>query len=181
MIRIRLDKTSKHGGVIAGRACNLRCIWCHNDYFDHRHTIRSAISNRMFVDAVSRVLDAVSANEATVRIAGAGEPTLVGCAELAELTGLLHDVPQVRSVKLTTNGVLLKEMIHPLKGAGLDGVTISLNSTDPDIYHFYSGADSLSQVLDSLDSSLAVGLAVKVPIGRSWGWRALVGDTDNCV
>mgnify|MGYP001031072850 CR=1 FL=1 len=164
MVRLRLDKSGRSGTAILGRRCNLQCIWCHYDYFDHSSCNRPAISNEMFADAVTRILDAMNEDEATIRIAGNGEPTLVGCAELLHLIQLLRRVPMVRSIHLTTNGVLLRDMIVPLQEAGLDGVTISLSSLDRQIYHFYTGADCLDQVRDSISKCVEVGLSTKINV-----------------
>ena len=164
MLRFRLDKTAKTGQPISGRMCNLDCIWCHHDYFNHSDSHRCAISNEMFTEAVTRVLQAANAEEATVRIAGDGEPTLVGCSELVELIKLLRSIPQIKSVRLTTNGVLLKEMVGLLREAGLDTVTISLSSLNPDIYYFYAGSQHLDTVLDSIETCLTVGMPIKVNV-----------------
>jgi molybdenum cofactor biosynthesis enzyme MoaA len=118
----------------------------------------------MFAEAVTRVLQAANAEEATVRIAGDGEPTLVGCSELVELIKLLRSIPQIKSIRLTTNGVLLKEMVSSLREAGLDIVTISLSSLDPDIYYFYAGSHHLHTVLGSIKVCLAVGMPTKVNV-----------------
>ena len=164
MFRFRLDKTAKTGQLISGRICNLDCIWCHHDYFNHSDSHRCAISNEMFADSIVRVIAAAKVEEAVVRIGGNGEPTLVGCAELVELIELLRQIPQVKSIRMTTNGVLLEEMTRPLRDAGLDVVTISLNSLDPEIYRFYAGSYCLERVLSSLEASLAVGLITRVNV-----------------
>jgi len=164
MLRFRLDKTAKAGASISGRACNLHCLGCHHDYFDHSGCYRHAISNEMFVDAVIRIISASMAQEASVRISGNGDPTVVGERELVELIGLLRQIRQVKSIRITTNGVLLKEMLPALKEAGLDVVTISLSSLDPDIYSFYTGSHHLDKVLSSIETSLALGLLTKVNV-----------------
>jgi len=164
MLRFRLDKTAKTGTSISGRACNLRCLGCHHDYFDHSKCYRNAISNEMFATAVSRIISAYVAQEAIVRISGNGDPTIVGERELVELISLLCQIRQVKSIRITTNGVLLKEMIPALRDAGLDAVTISLNSLDPDTYSFYTGSYHLDKVLNSIETSLSVGLLTKVNV-----------------
>jgi cyclic pyranopterin phosphate synthase len=117
----------------------------------------------MFAESVVQILQAAqSEEEATVRIAGNGEPTLVGCPELVELIRLLRSIPQIKSVTMTTNGVLVKKMAGSLREAGLDAITISLNSLDPEIYCFYAGHCYLHRVLDSIKACLAVGMPTKV-------------------
>ena len=74
MFRFRLDKTAKTGQLISGRICNLDCIWCHHDYFNHSDSHRCAISNEMFADSIVRVIAAAKVEEAVVRIGGNGKP-----------------------------------------------------------------------------------------------------------
>lgn len=160
MLRIRIDKTARAGSVVVKRQCNLECVWCHSDYFDHSGF--TAVSNEILVNAVGRIANVASAREVHVRLAGAGEPTTVGSDELADLISQLRTLPAVVSVKMTTNGVLLGGIAEQLKGAGLESVTISLNSLNREAYAQYAGRDRLPDVLMSVAIAHAVGLRPKI-------------------
>lgn len=142
------------------RYCNIACRWCHHDYFNHNGF--TAISNRMFAEAVSRVIQVASATEAHVRLTGDGEPTMVGGDDLADLVVKLKAIPQVSQVNMTTNGVLLGKMSKFLCNAGMNNITVSLNSLSQQGYIEYAQCDRLSLVLKSIAEAYAVGLRLKI-------------------
>jgi GTP 3',8-cyclase len=160
ILRFRLDKTAKAGTKVTKRYCNISCVWCHHDYFQHGGFI--SIDNDHFIMAVERIIRATSANEAYVRIAGDGEPTIVGEDELVSLISGLRKIPQVSKVKLTTNGILLGRMAKALYNANIDTISVSLNSLNRERYREYSGYDYLSIVKNSIRKAYQVGLKLKI-------------------
>ncbi|MEP7066947.1 MAG: GTP 3',8-cyclase MoaA [Gemmatimonadota bacterium] len=64
-----------------------------------------------------------------LRITG-GEPTIR--PQLATLITMLHAVPGIEDIALSTNGVKLPEMADELKAAGLDRVNMSADSLRPE-------------------------------------------------
>jgi cyclic pyranopterin phosphate synthase len=60
-----------------------------------------------------------------------GEPTLRN--GLATLIAMLDEIPDTE-IAMTTNGSLLKELAEPLAKAGLDRVTVSLDSLDDEVF-----------------------------------------------
>jgi len=92
-----------------------------------------------------------------LRITG-GEPLLR--ANLADLIGDLTSIPGVTDVALTTNGVLLAKYASELKAAGLNRVTVSLDSLDPEVFTRMSGGfGGVEQVLDGINHARRAGLA----------------------
>jgi molybdenum cofactor biosynthesis enzyme MoaA len=160
LLRLRLDKTAKQGMRVAGRCCNLSCLWCHQDYFEHDDF--TAISNDQLALAVSRLIKVTAAREAHVRLAGSGEPTIVGLDDLVDLIVKLRQVPGVTKVKLTTNGVFLGHMARELLDAGINAVTVSLNSLERTRYLKYSRHDSLNEVLASIEKAYIAGLKLRL-------------------
>ena len=160
VLRIRIDKTVKSGSRAIKRNCNLNCIWCHSDYFEH--TGFTAITNLEIIRMVQRVILVSGAKIVHVRIAGAGDPTLVGEHELSDLTRRLKGLPQVKKVKLTTNGVKLAGMAEELRKSGMDGISISLNSTDRTRFRQYSQRDELDAVLKGIYVIHETGMQVKI-------------------
>jgi cyclic pyranopterin phosphate synthase len=79
-----------------------------------------------------------------VKITG-GEPLVRRGVE--QLIGMLKKVPGIEQVTLTTNGVLLEERCKALKAAGIDGINVSLDTTDPVRYRDVTGSDALDAVL----------------------------------
>jgi GTP 3',8-cyclase len=58
-----------------------------------------------------------------------GEPTVR--ARIVDIVREMSSLPGVRSLSMTTNGLLLGKLAQPLKDAGLDRVNISLDTLDP--------------------------------------------------
>ncbi|MCG3173682.1 MAG: GTP 3',8-cyclase 1 [Myxococcota bacterium] len=131
--------------------CNLRCAYCmpcehyewlrREDILSHEEIIRVA---RTMADlGVERI-----------RLTG-GEPTLR--KDLPQLVEGLSRIEGIRSVALTTNGVLMKSMAADLFRAGLQGITISLDSLRRDRFAALAGKDALPFVLAGIDAALAAG------------------------
>jgi cyclic pyranopterin phosphate synthase len=84
-----------------------------------------------------------------LRLTG-GEPLLR--TNLPDLIGDLTDIPGVEDVALTTNGVLLARYATELKAAGLQRVTVSLDSLDPEVFARMSGGFAgVEEVLEGIE------------------------------
>lgn len=100
---------------------------------------------RVFVDLGGRKL----------RITG-GEPLLRPM--LRELIVRLKKIEGLHEIALTTNGILLAPMAQTLKDAGLDRLTISIDSLDEKVYHQMSGGRAqLKTVFEAMDAAQAAG------------------------
>jgi cyclic pyranopterin phosphate synthase len=86
-----------------------------------------------------------------------GEPTVRH--GLVELVGMLRRIPGIEDLSLTTNGQRLAELAYPLKEAGLDRVTVSLDSLQPEKFHRITRTGDLNQVLKGLDRCEEAGFA----------------------
>lgn len=167
----RLDKTAPHGVRVTSRYCNISCVWCHDDYF--RHSGFVSIGNSEFVEIIKRILVAASEDTAYVRFAGSGDPTVCGGDDLSDLVVLLRKLPQVKKIKMTTNGVLLGGMVEKLRY--LDSVNISLNAMRPETYHEYARYDGFSDVISSVERAVKAGMTVKI---NSIYWKKNENDID---
>ena len=81
-----------------------------------------------------------------------GEPTVR--RGLTDLVRQLRAIPGVEDLSLTTNGELLEGLARPLSEAGLDRVTISIDSLRPERFKQVTRTGDLSAVLRGLDASL---------------------------
>jgi cyclic pyranopterin phosphate synthase len=84
-----------------------------------------------------------------------GEPLLR--ADLPDLVRRLKGVPGLGELSLTTNGLWLAPMAADLRAAGLDRLTVSLDTLDPDRFRCLTGADALHRVRAGIDAARAAG------------------------
>jgi cyclic pyranopterin phosphate synthase len=140
--------------------CNFRCVYCMpKEVFgrDHRFLERSQLLSLEEIARVAAVFAALGVR--TVRITG-GEPLVRRNVE--HLIELLHAIPNLE-LALTTNGALLPQKAAALKTAGLDRVTVSLDSVDDAAFRALNDVDfPVQKVLDGIDAAAAAGLPVKV-------------------
>ena len=91
-----------------------------------------------------------------VRLTG-GEPLIRN--NLEELVSLLSSIPGIQDLTLTTNGYLLAGKAQALKDAGLNRITVSLDSLDDEVFKKMNGRRFGPQkVLEGIAKSATVGL-----------------------
>ncbi len=123
--------------------CNLRCRYCMPDGIE-----RIPMSDLLTYEEIAFVCrQAADLGIGSFRITG-GEPLVrKGCVRLVSM---LKEIPGIRRVTMTTNGVLLGEHLDGLLDAGLDAVNISLDTLDRGQYKTITGMDELDRVLASI-------------------------------
>jgi len=107
--------------------CNYKCVYC-------RTGNEGALYGDLpFADYLTMARVLASMGISKVRITG-GEPLLrKGVIEFVRELAALRTVDgKPLDLAITTNGHLLAEMARPLKDAGLNRVTVSMDAVDPD-------------------------------------------------
>ena len=138
--------------------CNFRCPYCMpREVFgtDFAFLRRDEL---LTYEEIARVARAFVRNGVEkIRLTG-GEPLLR--RDLERLVALLRSIDGVRDLTLTTNGSLLTlAKARALKAAGLDRITISLDSLDDAVFRAMNDADfAVARVLDAIDAADAAGL-----------------------
>ena len=94
-----------------------------------------------------------------VKLTG-GEPLVRRCCR--NLIKEMKQIPGIETVTLTTNGILLGENLAHLKESGIDGINISLDTVDPDLYRKITGGGDVSVVLDAVRRSVEAGIRTKI-------------------
>jgi GTP 3',8-cyclase len=145
--------------------CNMRCIYCmpdnNNEWFE-QHNILS------YEEIIRLTAVFVSLGIEKLRITG-GEPTVR--YKIETLIGALSNIRGIKSIDMTTNGLLLSDKVKELKQAGLDGVNISLDTFRADRFKAIAGVDGLDRVLTSIKAADNVGLKVKINTVVIRGWN----------
>jgi cyclic pyranopterin phosphate synthase len=131
--------------------CNIRCFYCmpeDNVQYVKRQEILSFEEIERFV----RV--AVSLGVTKLRVTG-GEPLVR--KDLPVLIRKLNEIPGVRDLALTTNGVLLPKQAQDLYDAGLRRLNVHLDTLDRERFLRITRRDDLDKVLEGLDVAERVG------------------------
>jgi cyclic pyranopterin phosphate synthase len=132
--------------------CNFRCFYCLPNG-EPPVARKETILTFEEIERIARVF--VSLGIEKIRLTG-GEPLIRrDVPELVEKLSALK--PALSDIALTTNGFDLPRHAEALKAAGLDRVTISLDSLDPKNFEDITGVDALEKVLDAIAAAREFG------------------------
>jgi len=122
--------------------CNFRCVYCMpKEVFGKDHQFLEHKELLTF--------------EEIARLARGGEPLVR--RNLERLIEMLADLPGL-DLTLTTNGSLLAKKAQALKSAGLERITVSLDSLDDEVFMKMNDVDfPVSRVLEGIDAAAAAG------------------------
>ncbi len=133
--------------------CNLRCRYCmpaagvppltHGDILSYEELLQVAVA-------------AVGLGVRKIRVTG-GEPLVR--KGVVDFIAALCALPEGPEVVLTTNGLLLAEMVEALAGAGLTRVNVSLDTLRPERFLEITRREGLDRVLAGLEAAQRVGLS----------------------
>ena len=126
--------------------CNLRCVYCMPEEGMVFQEPDALLDVSQF-EAIARV--AVDLGVRHIKITG-GEPTL--------RRDLIHIVEKISrldidDLSLTTNGLQLPRLAQPLREAGVDRVTLSVDSLRPDTYRRLTRGGRLDVFMRGLDAA----------------------------
>ena len=135
--------------------CNFRCTYCMpREVFDssYRFLPQDAILSFEEIARLAGIFVGLGVNK--LRLTG-GEPLVR--RNLDRLVAMLAELPA--EVTLTTNGSLLAKQAAALKSAGLDRVTVSLDSLDDATFRAMNDADfPVAKVIEGIEAAAAEGL-----------------------
>ncbi|MDY3918838.1 MAG: GTP 3',8-cyclase MoaA [Candidatus Limivivens sp.] len=135
--------------------CNLRCCYCMPE-----ETGMTAPDRILTEDEILRICEcAVALGIRRFKITG-GEPLVR--KDALELIRRLKTLPGVEKVTLTTNGVLLREVLPELKQMGIDGINVSFDTLSEERYLRIAGRPGLSEAVRALREGISLGIPMKV-------------------
>lgn len=131
--------------------CNLRCVYCMPE-----EGVESVMHrNILTFDEIIRICRILASKGLKkVKITG-GEPLVR--RGVANLIKQIKDVPGIESVTITTNGVLLAEQYYNLVGAGIDAITVSLDTVDRKRFEQITRRDEFANVLNGITFAQKAG------------------------
>ncbi len=127
--------------------CNLRCSYCMPEE-DYVWLKRDELLSFEEIARLARIFTGLGAGK--VRLTG-GEPLLR--RDLDQLIKQLTDDENLRDLALTTNGVYLQAQAAVLRRAGLQRVTVSLDTLQPDRFRALTRRDNLPDVLEGIHAA----------------------------
>ncbi|MBG9944083.1 GTP 3',8-cyclase MoaA [Brevibacillus formosus] len=141
--------------------CNFRCRYCMpSEIFgpDFEFLPQSKLLTFEEITRLTRIFTSLGVGK--IRITG-GEPLMR--RNLPELIRMIREVEGVQDIAMTTNGSLLSRHAQALKEAGLDRVTVSLDSLDNDRFGMLNGRGyQVDAVLDGIRVAADTGLSIKI-------------------
>src|SRR5687768_3748016 len=133
--------------------CNFRCVYCMPEDGVRWLPKDDILSFEEIADVVRAAIEVHGIRR--FKLTG-GEPTIRH--NIVELVHLLRRIDGIEDLSLTTNGMLLEDLAGPLHRAGLDRVTVSIDSLRPDRFKRITRTGDLATVLRGLDRCEEVGL-----------------------
>lgn len=132
--------------------CNFRCVYC----------MPAEGVKWLPKDDLLSFEEIVQIARASIEVHGirrfkltGGEPTVRH--NLVDLVSLMRRLGGIEDLSLTTNGFALAELAQPLYEAGLDRVTVSLDSLHADRFRRITRTGDLATVLKGIERAIDVG------------------------
>jgi GTP 3',8-cyclase len=147
----RFGRTINYLRISLTDHCNLRCVYCMPEdmVFRPNAELMQDDEVRQLVRLFARL------GFEKIRLTG-GEPTVR--ANIVELVRDIVQTPGVRTVTMTTNGVLLSRLARPLAEAGLKRVNISVDTLDLQKFRRLTRWGALDQVWAGIEAAEQAGL-----------------------
>lgn len=147
----RFGRTISYLRVAVTDRCNLRCRYCmpENACWLHRDDILT------YEELLRVIFVGAGLGISKIRLTG-GEPLVR--KGLASFVRRLAEIPSIREITLTTNGILLAKYASELAAAGVSRVNISIDTLDSARYTKLTRGGRLSDAIAGIDAAIAAGL-----------------------
>jgi GTP 3',8-cyclase len=126
--------------------CNLRCAYCMPEE-EYAWLPRADILTFEEIARLVEVFAGLGVDK--VRFTG-GEPLLR--RDLPRLVKMIAAEPRIRDLAITTNGILLAQEAQALRDAGIQRVTVSLDTLKPDRFRALTRRDAYQQVREGIEA-----------------------------
>jgi len=136
--------------------CNMRCSYCMPESGVEKLGHEAILSyEELFLVAQS----AVSLGIEKIRVTG-GEPLVR--KGIVDFLARLAQIPGLKQLVLTTNGLQLQELAVSLKQVGVQRLNISLDSLRPEVFAKITRRDELEGVLAGIEAAERQDLPIKI-------------------
>lgn len=147
----RFGRTIKYLRISLTDHCNLRCVYCMPEDMTFRPNAELMQDDEILLFV--RLFAGLGFDK--IRLTG-GEPTVR--ANVVDLVRGISATPGIRSISMTTNGILLSRLAQRLKDAGLQRVNISIDTLDTDKFNRLTRWGNVEQVWEGVLAAEQAGL-----------------------
>ena len=160
MITDKLNRPFRDLRISVTDRCNFRCTYCMPaEIYGERYEFipRAQMLTFEEITRLTRVM--VDLGAVKIRLTG-GEPLVRN--QIENLVAMLSEIQEIKDLTMTTNAYLLPQKAQVLKDAGLQRVSISLDTLDDEIFRHMNGRGfGTENVLAGIEAAERAGL---VPI-----------------
>ncbi len=156
-VRDQLDRPLRDLRISVTDRCNFRCTYCMPaEIFGEKYQFLNKDQILSFEEITRLTRIIIRLGAVKLRLTG-GEPLVR--QNVQELVRQLALLDGAEDLAMTTNGVRLPLLAHELKAAGLQRVTVSLDSMDNDVFRQMNGGKAdVSDVLAGIAAAEAARL-----------------------
>ena len=156
MITDQFDRPFRDLRVSVTDRCNFRCTYCMPaEIYGERYEFLPKADLLTFEEITRLTTVLAKLGALKVRLTG-GEPLVRN--EIEKLVAMLARADGVQDLTLTTNAYLLPQKAQALRDAGLQRVTVSLDTLDDEIFRHMNGRGFGTQkVLEGIEAADRVG------------------------
>jgi len=164
LLRDNFDRVARKLRISVTDKCNMKCIYCMPQHNVKWFEDKEILSFQEIVRITSIFAD-LGINK--IRITG-GEPLLRPCLE--KLITDLKKISKIKTISMTTNGMLLEEKIDQLSSAGITSLNISLDTFSEERFRTLNGIANLNRVIKGIQKARDLGLKIKINtvVIRNW-------------
>jgi cyclic pyranopterin phosphate synthase len=135
--------------------CNLRCVYCMPEDMTFRPRAELLQDDEIY--RLVRVFAELGFHK--FRLTG-GEPTVR--ASVVDIIREIAETPGVKTVAMTTNGLMLNQLAQPLAEAGLQRVNISIDTLNPEKFKTVTRWGDVQDVWAGIEAATQAGLDIKL-------------------
>lgn len=164
LLRDNFDRVARKLRISVTDKCNMKCIYCMPQHNIKWFEDKEILSFQEIVRITSIFAD-LGINK--IRITG-GEPLLRPYLE--NLITELKKISKIKTISMTTNGMLLEEKIDQLSSAGITSLNISLDTFSEERFKTLNGISNLNRVIKGIQKARDLGLKIKINtvVIRNW-------------
>ncbi len=158
MIQDKFERPLRDLRISVTDRCNFRCPYCMPaEIFGERYRFLTRAQLLSFEEITRLTRIFVRLGVVKVRLTG-GEP--LARQQVEKLVAMLAEIGGIEDVAMTTNGVLLPSKAALLRDAGLQRMTVSLDSLDDEIFRAMNGNRAgVDEVLKGIESAERAGFS----------------------